>query len=90
MALENHVRVVTLGKRLQSFVDGLLVALVEEASVTMRCVPNRPIIGVCEVVAAMPREALEISPIAGQFFGGIFNARPVDAISCRHDSTPRF
>src|ERR1700677_2789428 len=84
MTLENHVRVVPLSERLQSLVDGLLIALVEEASVTMRRVPYGPLVGVFEVVASMPAEALELSPVTGQFFGGNFNVGPVDTVGCRH------
>src|SRR5262245_55291148 len=88
MRLEHEVCVVTFGKRLQPLVDGLLVALCQESGITVARVPDAPLVGVFEVVASRPGEALEVTPIADHLPCGSFNVAPVDAVARPHGLPP--
>ena len=82
--LEHQVGIIAFGERLKPLVDGLLVALLQQAGVTMRRVPDHPGVGVVEVVGPMPGERIEVPPVAGQRLGGVFHVRPVDCLLGRH------
>jgi hypothetical protein len=55
--LGHHVGVIALGRRSEALGNLLMVALFEQASIPTGRVPNGPLVGVFQVVTAMPGEA---------------------------------
>ena len=75
VALEDDIRIIALGKGFECFCDERCVRLVEQATVPMMGVDDRPLVGIFEFPITKPDEAGEVLPVACGFLRRFFDVQ---------------